>query len=78
MGGWLLLPQAEEILAARAADWDCIQKGYRRGNSRVTLANLSQIVMYNTWDIANLAEVEGTDFDIINKDLLDYYHDCED
>ena len=77
MGGWLLLPQAEDILAARISYGNCIRKGYL-GRGRVTLANLSQIVMYNKWDIANLSEDEGTDFDIINKDLLDYYHDCED
>ena len=36
---------------------------------------------YLTGDVANVADLSGMergDFDIINKDLVDYYYECED
>lgn len=36
------------------------------------------ITWYDPKDVANLRDLGGTDFNIINQDLCDYYFDCED
>ena len=74
----MLFPQAEEILCARISLGDRIQAGATRGGRPRPCSLVSQKVIHgNRGGIADLSDLEGVDFDIINKDLLDYYHDCE-
>ena len=51
----------------------CRPYGGRRG-----IACCSEMVLCAKGDAANLAEIEGIDFDVVNKDLIDYYYECED
>ena len=45
----------------------------RRGMARYT-----EVVCCMWGDTANLAEIDGIDFDVVNKDLIDYYYEYED
>ena len=69
----MLWPKAEEIIRAR------IVRG--RGavyRSREKRKYWDMAVWLPPGDYAKFADIEGVDFDAINKDLCDYYHDCED
>ena len=68
-----MLPQAEEVIANRIARGHHLQKLQTRGAKFD-----DEKVHYGIWDTANLNFIEGLDFDIINKDLVDYFHDCVD
>ena len=75
----MLFPQAEELLDARVSHGRRLQRLQPNRSRRHWFgAVLSQRVFANGDDVANLADIEGTDFDIVNKDLVDYYYDCED
>ena len=80
MGQWLLLPQAEEMIAARISVGMQI-RGYGsrpRMNRGDPNGPIDLLVFFHSKDIANMSEIEGIDFDVVNKDLCDYFHDCED
>ena len=76
MGEWLTLPQAEGILSARLTRGYWIQRPYRRGGIKRAAGFLSERGVGARDDVANMADIEGVDFDIVNKDLIDYYSDC--
>lgn len=71
MGEWMSLPNAEYIIAAR-----CSLKKYHK--ARGYHSDCSMYNWYNQGDVANIADLEGTDFDVINSDLVAYYFDCDD
>lgn len=73
MGEWFLFPQSEDIIA------ECITRGQYLQflQRRCCKWGSGKKVQFHRNDIAVLADIEGIDFDIVNKDLLDYFHDCE-
>ena len=74
----MLFAEAEDVIALRIARGKRLQRLQNHGTRRNgPLGDMSSEQVLRG-DIANCADIEGIDFDIINKDILDYYHDCED
>ena len=69
MGQWMLFPEVENIIEERLTRGNLLQS-----HNNVYKALCSEIVKFHPGDVANLADIEGIDFDIINKDLVD----CDD
>ena len=72
----MFLPQTDEVIANRIIHGYCLQKQQIRGGSHTRFNDLK--VYHYPRDTANLNDLAGVDFDIINKDLVDYLYDCED
>ena len=77
MGQWMLLPGVDEYIAGRLVRGKILKRcagfgGGCRSKSHVNL--LDEVVNGHMNEFGNLADIEGIDFDIINKDLVD----CED
>lgn len=73
MGEWMLFPRAEEILYERVARGRGIQCCGRKGGVSGFRQDLIDLqVLMHRGDVANLADIEGTDFDVINPDILVY------
>ena len=74
MGQWLTLPQAEAMIVRRIQIGDMYQ-GY--GSMRIGSRRWHQWCEMNVkchhGDVANMADIEGADFDVINEDILDYH-----
>ena len=72
----MMCPLADDFIGARNMRGCYLRRasfGHRRLSGLMDLK-----VNFDRHDTANLMDLEGVDFDVINKDLLDYYHDCED
>ena len=75
MGQWLLFPDVDDYIIGRLSRGSRLQ-GIVRGNCRnpIVRGRLFEEVVWPRDDTANLADIEGIDFDVINKDLVD----CDD
>lgn len=79
MGAWMLWPRAEEILAeriARGKRWarkPFLSRGRGHGMDLLGLR-----VHLDEGDYANLADIEGVDFNVFNEDMCRYIWDCQD
>ena len=76
MGEWMSVLETPSPLIAKMAirKASIRQSGWRRGR---WTPYCSELVHCMTGDVANLAEIEGIDFDVVNQDLIDYYAHCE-
>ena len=75
MGQWMFFPEVENIIEERLTRGNRLQAIVRaRRHNNVHRALCSEIVKLHPGYVANLADIEGIDFDIINKDLVD----CDD
>ena len=75
MGIWLSLPRAEKILDLNLTRGHCLKTmGKGRGLAGGILEDVQVCAAHDDVGNANMADIDGIDFDIINKDLVD----CED
>lgn len=77
MGSWLLLPQAEEVIAARISCGRLLQGRHCRANLDRIQYRWEMMVSYQIGDVANLTDIDGIDCDVYNKDLVAYYRHCD-
>ena len=68
MGEWMsILETPSEFIARRA-----LRQNVRGEQTGLGLGRCDAIVLYHDGDIANLDEIEGIDFSVVNQDLIEY------
>ena len=77
--GQCFIASVEDVIALRLARGRALRRMQKSGGMlRGPLGDMTSEKVLCCDDVANMADIEGIDFDIINKDILAYYHDCED
>ena len=75
MGHWLLFPDVDDYIIGSLSRGNRLQGIVTRNSrKRIRLGRLFEEVVWPGDDTANLADLGGIDFDVINKDLID----CDD
>ena len=75
MGEWMsILETPSQFMRERTFRMFNVRRtGTGRGISRKGMANCSEIVWDMEGDVANMQEIEGIDFNVMNPDLLVVY-----